>query len=342
MEETRKRMLAKAAFYVALAVALLGAIALPVMAAEQQRALLTIADGPVQVLRGALKFDAAEGLALADDDIVRTAPSSRVARIEFADGRALDLGPATQVLLLSERAAQAQGWAGASAVVAQGWVKLSAGAAVGRLITPHGIVMGDARGAVLTHTAADGTALAFAESRGLTLRPRGAGAEVLLREGETWSRDGASGMVRVAARHTALRDVPRALADTLPRRAARFDGGAAEPADGQPVDTADLAAWSQAEPALMALMTQWRGGRSGGNSTITRPSRAVKTAGHTPKRSAARAVARAPASGIVVQGLPVPATAADFGDAQPFTLPPTALLATEPVLSTRASAPPRR
>ena len=132
MEETKRAMVAKAAFYVALVVGLLGAIALPAMAAEPTRALLTITDGPVQVLRGAQKFDAAEGLALADDDIVRTAPASRVARIEFADGRALDLGPATQVLLLSERAAQAQGWAGASAVVAQGWVKLSAGAAVGR------------------------------------------------------------------------------------------------------------------------------------------------------------------------------------------------------------------
>jgi hypothetical protein len=128
----------------------------------------------------------------------------------------------------------------------------------------------------------------------------------------------------------------------LPRRAARFDAGAGEPADGQPVDTADLAPWSQAEPALMALMTQWRAGRSGGNTSATRPSSAVKTARHAPKRSAARAVARAPASGIVVQGLPVPAAAADFGDAQPFTLPATALLTTEPVLSTRVSTPQRR
>ncbi len=341
MAQTRTRF-AQAALYVALAAAILGAIALPAMAAEPSRTLLTITDGPVQVLRGAQKFDATEGLALADDDIVRTTASTRIARIEFADGRALDLGPATQVLLLSERTAQAQGWAGASAVVAQGWAKLSAGAAVGRLVTPHGIVTGDARGAVLTQTAADGSALAFAESRGLTLRPRGAGAEVLLREGETWSRDGASGMVRVAARHTALREVPRALADTLPRRAARFDAGAGEPADGQPVDTADLAPWSQAEPALMALMTQWRG-RSGGNTATPRPAGAVKTAAYTRKRaSPARAVARAPASGTVVPSLPVPATAADFGVTEPITLQPTALLATEPVLSTRTSTPPRR
>ncbi len=340
MEETKRATVAKAAFYVALAVGLLGAIALPAMAAEPARTLLTITDGPVQVLRGAQKFDAAEGLALADDDIVRTTAATRVARIEFADGRALDLGPATQVLLLSERAAQAQGWAGASAVLAQGWVKLSAGAAVGRVVTPHGIVTGDARGAMLMHTAADGNALAFAESRGLTLRPRGAGAEVLLREGETWSRDGASGTVRVAARHTALRDVPRALADTLPRRVTRFDGGGVEPANSQPLDAADLAPWSQAEPALM---TQLRG-RSGGNTTATsRPASPVKTAAHTPRRySPARAVARAPASSAWVASLPVPASAADFGAAQPVTLPPTALLATEPTLTTRTPAPPRR
>jgi hypothetical protein len=205
MAETRKR-LAQVAFYVALAAAIVGAIALPAWAAEPSRPLLTITDGPVQVLRGAQKFDATEGLGLADDDIVRTPSSTRVARIEFADGRALDLGPATQVLLLSERAAQAQGWAGATAVVLQGWAKLSAGAAASRLVMPHGVVVGEARGVLLAHTAGDGAALAFAESNGLTLLPRGAGgAEVLLREGESWTRDAASGTSRTPARRVDTR-----------------------------------------------------------------------------------------------------------------------------------------
>jgi hypothetical protein len=331
MAGTRKRF-AQVAFYVALAAAILGAIALPAWAAEPSRPLLTITDGPVQVLRGAQKFDAAEGLSLADDDIVRTPPATRVARIEFADGRALDLGPATQVLLLSERAAQAQGWAGATALVLQGWAKLTAGAAASRLVMPHGVVVGEARGVLLAHTAGDGAALAFAESNGLTLLPRGAGgAEVLLREGESWTRDAASGAARVSTRLAGVRDVPRALADTLPRRAAQWAGRAREAADGQPLDATDLAAWQQAEPKLLA---QWRTPNNAtaqrtGNPAARLPNAlnsaangTVKTASHNnrPRRA-------------VVLGLPLPAAARRSAAAT--ALPTTAYLTIEPVGSLR-------
>jgi hypothetical protein len=336
MAETRKR-LAQVAFYVALVAAILGAIALPAWAAEPSRPLLTINDGPVQVLRGAQKFDATEGMSLADDDIVRTTPSTRVVRLEFADGRALDLGPATQVLLLSERAAQAQGWAGATAVVLQGWAKLSAGAAASRLVMPHGVVVGEARGVLLAHAAVDGAALAFAESQGLTLLPRGAGgAEVLLREGESWTRDAASGAARVSTRLAGVRDVPRALADTLPRRAAMWAGRAREAADGQPLDATDLAAWQQAEPKLLA---SWRSPNNVAAQRTSNPSTrlpssvnsatnsAVKTASHNnkPRR-------------VVLLGLSPPVRR----DATAAALPPTAYMTIEPVGSLRfppSSAP---
>jgi hypothetical protein len=258
MEQHTARRLAQAAYYVALAVAIAGAIALPAWAGEdrQQRPLLTIADGPVQVLRGTQRFEGAEGLLLADDDIVRTTAATRVVRIEFGDGRALDLGPATQVMLLSARTAQAQGWAGAGALALQGWAKFSAGAAAGRLVLPQAQAVTEARGVALVHVAADGAALAFAENGGLTLLPRGGsgGADLLLREGETWTRDAASGAVRVSARAAGLREMPRALADTLPRRAAAFDGRAIEAADGVVVEGADLARWQEAVPQLLAAL----------------------------------------------------------------------------------------
>jgi hypothetical protein len=327
---------AQAAFYLALAAAIIGAVAWPAMAvAAEPRALLTITDGPVQVLRGAQKFDAAEGLGLADDDIVRTTAASRVARIEFADGRALDLGPATQVLLLSDRAAQAQGWSGASAVLLAGWAKLSAGAAVSRLVLPHAVVAGDARGVLLAHSAADGAALAFAESRGLALVPRGAGgAEVSLREGESWSRDAASAAVRVTARLGGLREVPRALADTLPRRAAQWSGGrAAEAADGAPIDAAELAPWSAAEPQLMALLrpsqrsaaTARTGAAGTRNAAGTRSTAGVKSASYGGQRVAARRPARV---------LPLPTPAASPA----MALPPTIFLRAEPVATVQLPA----
>ncbi len=325
------RRLAQAAFYVALAAAILGAIALPAMAATESRAVLTITDGSVHVLRGALKFDAAEGLALADDDIVRTTTATRVARIEFADGRALDLGPATQVLLLSDRAAQAQGWGGASAVLLAGWAKLSAGAGVSKLVLPHAVVAGDARGVLLAHSAADGAALAFAESRGLALVPRGSGgAEVSLREGESWSRDAASAAVRVSGRLAGLREVPRALADTLPRRFAQWGSRATDAADGAPIDAAELAPWSQAEPQLLALLRppQRSAGtaRAGTASTAgTRSAAAVKTASFGGPRVAARRPARV---------LPLPAPSARAS----IALPPTVFISAEPVATVQLPA----
>ncbi len=313
---------ARAALYIALTVALLGAVALPALAAES-RPLLTIADGPVQVVRGALKFDAAEGLALAEDDIVRTTAATRVARIEFSDGRVLDLGPATQVLLPSARVAQAQGWAGATALVAQGWAKLTAGAAAARLVTLHLVAATDARGAVLTQGAGDGSALAFAESRGLTLMPRGGdGAEVLLREGEGWTRS-AAGAVRVSSRATGLNEMPRALADTLPRRAALFDGAVREPGETTPIDAADLSAWS-AEPKLMALLQPASAG-----------ARSAPAARTGVVASAARAKPRR-----IARALPPLRSAVVATSSAPLSLPPTVFLNAEPVATVHLPAMP--
>jgi hypothetical protein len=323
------RRLAQAAFYVALAAAILGAIALPAMAAEP-RAVLTITDGPAHVLRGTQKFDAAEGLALADDDIVRTTAATRVARIEFADGRALDLGPATQVLLLSDRAALSQGWGGASAVLLAGWAKLSAGAAVSKLVLPHAVVAGDARGVMLANSAADGAALAFAESRGVALVPRGSGgAEVSLREGESWSRDAASAAVRVSGRLAGVREVPRALADTLPRRFAQWSGRTVDAAEGAPIEAAELAPWSQAEPQLLALLRpSLRGAaaaRSKNNVAGTRSAAGVKTASFGITRVAAR---RSP------RMLPLPTPTASASN----ELPPTVFIKSEPVATVQLPA----
>jgi hypothetical protein len=331
MAQISSRWLAQAALYVALAAAIVGAIALPALAAEP-RATLTITDGPTHVLRGGLKFDAAEGLGLADDDIVRTTATTRVARIEFADGRALDLGPATQVLLLSDRAAQAQGWVGASAVLLTGWAKLSAGAAVSRLVLPHAVVAGDARGVLLAHSSADGAALAFAESRGVALVPRGTGgAEVSLREGESWSRDAASAAVRVSGRLSGLREVPRALADTLPRRAAQWSGRATDATDGAPIDAAELVPWLLAEPQLLALLRPSLRSAATARTHNTTAERTIKTVGVGSARATPRRAER-------VLPLPAASSTATTAAATANALPPTVYLTAEPVATVQLPA----
>jgi hypothetical protein len=245
-----------------LAVALFGAVVLTCLAAPPA-ARLTIADGPVQVLRGAAKFDAVEGQALAAEDIVRTGGAARVARIEFADGRVLDLGPATQVLLLPPPPLD-----GSAAVLALGWAKLGAGSeGVARLAAPQLKV--EAGGSTLVHAQADGAVLVFAESRAARVMARLAPiAAATLREGESWTRE--------AGVHRALPSgVPRALADALPRRAARFDGFDAAPDGAEPLDAADLAPWLRAEPALLAQLRP-RLAAMARRSAVAAPAREVR------------------------------------------------------------------
>jgi hypothetical protein len=232
--------LIRTATRVTLVVALLGAFTLTCLAAPPAR--LTIADGPVQVLRGAAKFDADEGQALAAEDIVRTGPATRVARIEFADGRVLDLGPATQVLLLPPLDGAPAG------VLAQGWAKLGAGdGGVARLAAPQ--VWVEAGGSALVRADADGALLVFAESRAARVLPRQSGlAAATLREGESWTR-------QAGAHRGVPQQVPRALADRLPRRATHFATGTDDaPEVTLALEAADLAPWLRAEPALLAQL----------------------------------------------------------------------------------------
>jgi hypothetical protein len=340
----------KVVLYIALAAALLGVLLLPaVEAAEPPRALLTIADGPVELLRGAARHGAAEGLALADNDIVRTTGSTRAARIEFADGRVLDLGPDTQALLLSDRAAAAQGLGSATVVMIQGWAKLALPAAVnagvgpaGRLAAPRLSVAAAPAGSVLLHIEPDGDALVFAEVRGATVwrRPAAgpeASVDATLREGEAWSRPAAAavGTVSVGAATPALKQVPRALADTLPRRAARFEGRMVEVAAGEALEPRDLAAWLRAEPALLATLRPRQ-------TALAREATAARGSSAPRKPSALASAAARPAAKRPREPKVLPSLALPTADVPPagtpsIALEPTTLLATEAV---RAAVPP--
>ncbi len=53
-----------------------------------------------------------------------------------------------------------------------------------------------------------------------------------------------------------LQGLPRGFADSLPRRAARFQAAPAEPVALQPVTYADVATWIDGEPALRSFAVQ--------------------------------------------------------------------------------------
>lgn len=223
-------------------------------------ALVTILEGDASVLRETLRFAAAEGLALRADDIVVTGSAARLVRIELDDGRTLDLGPATQLMLLP-RALARDG--APAAYLLQGWAKLTvpapgAGApATATLATPKG----DAArigGTLIASVAADRMWL-FAESGSAELQRRrdGRGQLQPLKDGDSYLLPAQGPGTLARTPPPELRgQVPRAFIDTLPRRSARFAGRMVEPAKAVEVAYGEIAPWVNGEAALRPAFVQ--------------------------------------------------------------------------------------
>ncbi len=225
----------------------------PLLASAASLGVLTIIDGEATVLRDAVRFSAAEGLRLQADDIVRTADKTRLVRVEFDDGTAIDLGPATQALLRPRAAAAAD--RAPVIYMLQGWAKVS----VPAMPAPPAFVwaprIGAARidGHAVMHVGRD-VAWLFAESAAASVMPRRDAANAaaqLLTEGDSFVARGTEpGRTSRRAPAELVAQLPRALADTLPRRAARFAAVQVAPAGVAEVGYEDVAPWLNGEPVL--------------------------------------------------------------------------------------------
>jgi hypothetical protein len=256
------------------ALALLGASA----AAANTIGLVTLLDGPAEVLRGGARFEASEGTALQAQDIVLTLPGARLARLETSQGTAIDLGPATQ-LLLHPAAATWPGPRQALGYLVTGWIKISAAphaqapvlgiATTGVHITPASasVVL------VQADMAPTGTtqAFVFAERGQAELNEYGGGVvvakappakTVALAEGQAYRRSPAQaaaalpGDLLARASATALSQVPAALRETLPLRAARFANVTPPTPSYQSLQGRDLSAWQTVAEPLRSLMAK--------------------------------------------------------------------------------------
>ncbi len=190
----------------------------------QSIGVVTIVDGGLMVQRGAERFAAVEGQRVQGDDLVTTTDATRVARIELDDGKALDLGPATQ-LLLQPRALAAEADRAAAALLVRGWLKLSA---PWNLTTPAAFVSPRleaqrVRGVVIAQVDAAESWL-FVETGIASAQPRDGrrAAPYALAEGGSFTQRAEGGLQGTAAPTDRLARMPRAFFDTLPRRAARF------------------------------------------------------------------------------------------------------------------------
>lgn len=246
------------ALYAALLIAL---ALLPAHAAENTLGVITIKEGELVVLRETREFAASEGLRLRADDIVRSRESTRLARIELDDGSVLDLGPATD-LLLQPRAFTSASEPGLSLYLLQGWLKLGTAAGNGAsnvvLAMPQ---LGVARlaGSVVVR-ATPQAALVFVETGRADVfertdgQPAGAHS---LKDGDAFAaRTAQPGALHRRPPADLIDGLPRAFADSLPRRAALWQGRAVEAGTGSEPPYASVARWINAEALLRPSFVQ--------------------------------------------------------------------------------------
>lgn len=236
------------------AVALLGL--LPAWCAAASIGIVTIVDGELAVLRDTQRFAAAEGLRLRNDDILRTSVDARLARVELTDGTTLDLGPDTE-LMLQPRTGGAFGERAATLYLARGWLKIGSTAEPGITGVASGAIDVQQLAGTAVLRAASGATLLFVEAGqaqvaevqdGRAVRPQA------LRDGDSLvkrSNESASLPRRPPA--DLLQGMPRGFADSLPRRAARFQSHPVEPGLATPVAYAEVSRWLNGEAPLRAL-----------------------------------------------------------------------------------------
>lgn len=124
--------------------------------------VFTIVEGDVTVIREAVRFAAAPGLRVLPDDIVHSGEHANVARVELAEGGALDVGPATR-LLMRPRWAEARSERPSRVYLSRGWIKLTATPADRIGLASPQLDFPEVVGTTVAHVAPDG-AFVFVES----------------------------------------------------------------------------------------------------------------------------------------------------------------------------------
>ena len=244
---------------------LLLALALPTLGAAAPLAgVLTVVEGDAVVIRDAVRFPAAEGLRLQTDDIVHTGAKARHVRLEFAEGGALDLGPATRVLL-RPRFVLPRTERPAHLYLLQGWAKLTAGPAGKIGLASPRLDLTEVAAAAVVRVGEGGTFL-FVEAGTARLTEHLDSLPARTRsmsEGEAYERRGAvpgneMGAVISRAAPDILKGMPRPFADTLPMRAHKFKDMQLTPAAPQDIAYDDVAGWLHAEWSLRpAFVQRW-------------------------------------------------------------------------------------
>ncbi len=233
----------------------------PARSAETSLGVVTIAEGELMVLRDTREFTAAEGVRLRTDDIVRSREGTRLARIELDNGTVIDIGPATE-LLLQPRAFGSSAERGVSLYLLRGWLKLASAAGQAAPATVLAMPqLGVARlaGSVVVHVTPQAS-LVFVETGKADVSERADGQSTAahsLKDGDAFAaRAGQAGAVLRRPPADLIDGLPRAFADSLPRRAARWQNRVTEAGAGNEPAYASVAPWINAEALLRPAFVQ--------------------------------------------------------------------------------------
>lgn len=228
-------------------------------AAAPRVALVTALDGDAVVLRDDTRLSAAEGVALQAGDILVTGAQTRLLRIETTGGLSIAFGAQTEALLSPGLAGDA---APATVYLLAGWAKLGAPKAVAAtLVGPR--LQATTTGGTAVFWLRPGADRVFAETGPLALQARPGGSAIApLAAGEmvTLTASGAKPETSSRPAPAFVQAMPRAFMDSIPSRAAFFQGKEVAPKELGPLAYADAQPWIDAEPALRrAFVKRWRG-----------------------------------------------------------------------------------
>src|SRR5882672_5396461 len=215
----------------------------------QNAGTLTLAEGSITLIRGATLYTAAQGVRLADGDILSIDTKGQ-AQIEFQDGAILNLSQSARAMLISTRSPS-------EVAVLSGWAKFtqkkSGKGTQYRYLTPRAEI------AVAEATAVLNTSKEFIEifiesgtvkftETGKKGAPRAArdakGGEFIVRRGE----HPAAFAPRPSAEF--IKSMPRHLQDNLPVLVDRFKNRRVEPRREHEVTYAEVEAWLKAGSSI--------------------------------------------------------------------------------------------
>jgi hypothetical protein len=222
-------------------------------------ALVSILQGDATLVRQTSRYALAEGVALADGDIVETAADAFM-QIELEDGTIIGIAEKGRLLLKPQITAPRTTSAAPRLYLLEGWIKLTT------------LPKAPAEFAFLAPAFELVTPGATIVTR---VRPRGYELFVESGNARLVARSGVSGLkgndfVNQAANADKptiganlggefLQLLPRQFRDRLPARAALFTGRIVAPKPIGPIAYADVSAWLHAEPGIrLALSKQWK------------------------------------------------------------------------------------